>query len=226
MISVFGCFLALRMPVTLVLKVSVPSDLSIEQFKEKLEKRLEILKSERMSSFQVQTCVYQPNAQQSPVVINQFLHSEYPATCFSILEPIQQNDYKVLCSDIGFASIQRRINELGVLVERKQSNMECTGSAIKVGDFVIKICSVTHSGSNRGLIVEITYTCGNTTHDSFGIMSEQVLSTFAFNLTEKSDMLANYVKRKHPMSPYFPEDTILQYFEHFNALRNTNLLHK
>jgi hypothetical protein len=213
------------MPVTLVLKVNVPNDLSIEQYKEKLEKRLEILKPERISTFQVQTCVYQPNSQQSSVVINQFLHSDYPATCFSILEPIQ-NDSKVLCSDIGFASIQRRIAELGVLVERKQSNMDCTGSAFKLGDFQIKICSVTHSGSNRGLIVEVTYMCGNTNQDSFGVLSEYILSTFAYNIAEKSDLLANYVKRKHVTSPYLPDDTILQYFEHFNTLRNINLLHK
>ncbi len=72
------------MPITYVLKVAVPSDQSIQQHKEILEKRLAALRPKRLNKLHIQTVVYQtPNQNQ----IHQFLHSDYPATCFSIIEP-------------------------------------------------------------------------------------------------------------------------------------------
>ena len=149
------------MAITYVLKVAVPSDQSIQQYKETLEKRLASLKPRRLNKFQVQTIVYQSANQTS---IHQFLHSDYPLTCFSIIEPgssnttsVPLNDVKVLTGDIGLASIQRRVSELGILTERKPLQIECTGSAFKIGDFQIKIGAVTHNSSNRGLIIEISY---------------------------------------------------------------------
>lgn len=216
------------MVLTIVLKINVPSDLTVEQYKEKLEKRLDVLKPDKTSIFQVQTIVYQSNAQQSPACVNQYLHSDFPATCFSILEPIQQNEFKVLSGDIGLASIQRRLCELNVFTEKKPLNMECIGTSSKLGDFLVRIGAVTHGGSNRGLICEISYINGNTILDSYGILSEFIQSVFGWNILEKSQtsnefVISNYMRRKQHIAPYLPEDTILQYYEHFNFFRNVNL---
>ena len=220
------------MVVTFVLKVNVPNEFTIEQYKEKLEKRLEALKPDKTSVFQVQTIVYQPNAQQSIVSVNQILHSDYPANCFSVLEQVQvtqQSEFKVMTGDIGLASIQRRLCELGVFTEKKQLNMECIGTSFKLGDFQIKIGAVIYSSSNRGLICEVSYTLGNTNSDTWGILNEFLQSVLAWNLGEKNqfggnlDQLTQYVRKKQANVPYCPEDIILQYFEHFNNFRSANI---
>jgi hypothetical protein len=139
------------MPITYVLKISVPADQSIQQYKETLEKRLVALKPRRLNKFHVQTIVYQANNQTS---INQFLHSDYTSTCFSLIEPpsattINSHDIKVLTGDIGLASIQRRIAELGILAERKQLQIECVGSAYKIGDFQVSLKLIVESKSDK-----------------------------------------------------------------------------
>jgi hypothetical protein len=215
------------MAITYVLKVAVPADQSIQQYKEVLEKRLASLKPRRLNKFQVQTIVFQSTINQAS--IHQFLHSDYPVTCFSIIEPISSssgsstssvpiNDLKVLTGDIGLASIQRRVSELGILVERKPLQIECTGSAFKIGDFQIKIGAVTHNSSNRGLIIEISYSSASNNHDSYGFILEFIQNFFGWsNIT---DSMTNLVRRKPPHMSYTPEDTIIQYYEHFNNFRS------
>lgn len=201
------------MPITYVLKVSVPPDQSITQYKEALEKRLVTLKPKRLNNYQVQTIVYQAQNQSS---IHQFLHSDYSATCFSVVE--SQNDIKVLTGDIGLASIQKRICELGILTERKPLQIECTGSAFKIGDFQIKIGAVTHNSSNRGLLIEISYSSASSNQDAYGFTIEYIQNIFGWSNT--NEMITNFVRKKPPNAPYTPEDTIRQYFEHFNNFRN------
>lgn len=210
------------MAITYVLKVAVPADQSIQQYKETLEKRLVSLKPRRLNKFQVQTIVFQSSNQTS---IHQFLHSDYPVTCFSIIEPntstatsVPLNDVKVLTGDIGLASIQRRVSELGILNERKPLQIECTGSAFKIGDFQIKIGAVTHNSSNRGLIIEISYSSASNNHDAYGFILEFIQNFFGWS--NINDSLTNFVRRKQPNMAYTPEDTIIQYYEHFNNFRN------
>jgi hypothetical protein len=215
------------MPITYVLKVNVPSDQSIQQHKELLEKRLVALRPRRLNKFEVQTVVYQtPNQNQ----IHQFLHSDYSATCFSLIEPSASSaggsgggatnaaDLKILTGDIGLASIQRSICQLGILNERKPLQIECTGSAFKIGDFQIKIGAVTHNSSNRGLLAEISYSSACNNQDAFGVISEFITNYFGWNIGQ--EMLTNLVRRKTSQAIYTPEDTIVQYYEHFNNFRN------
>ena len=213
------------MPITYVLKVNIPPDQSIQQYKETLEKRLAALKPKRLNKFQVQHSVFQaPNQTQ----INQFLHSDYPATCFSIIEPISSSsnlpnsDFKVLTGDIGLASVQRCISQLNILSERRPLQIECTGSAFKIGDFQIKIGAVTHNSSNRGLLTEILYASADNNHDAYGVIIEFMGSLFGW--TSYNEMLTNLVRKKASHAVYTPEDTIVQYFEHFNNFRNLNTI--
>ena len=211
------------MAITYVLKVTVPSDQSVTQYKETLEKRLSSLKPRRLNKFQVQTIVYQSANQTS---IHQFLHSDYPVTCFSIIDPgsanatssAPLNDVKVLTGDIGLASIQRRVSELGILTERKPLQIECTGSAFKIGDFQIKLGAVTHNTSNRGLIIEISYSSASNNQDAYGFILEFIQNFFGW--TNINDSLTNFVRRKPSQLAYTPEDTIIQYYEHFKNYRN------
>jgi hypothetical protein len=106
--------LRFKMPITYVLRVPVPSE-QVQQQREILEKRVVMLKPKRLSKFHVQTVVYQSQNNQ---VIHQFLHSDYPCTCFVLYESPQTpgNELKVLTSDIGLVGIQRKLSELNILV--------------------------------------------------------------------------------------------------------------
>ena len=70
--------------------------------------------------------------------------------------------------------------ELNVFTEKKPSNMECIGTSYKLQDFQIKFGVVTHSSSNRGLIAEVSYLCGNTHNDSYGLLNEYASSIFGW----------------------------------------------
>ena len=206
------------MTITYVLKITVPPDQTIQQYKELLEKKLSALKPRRLNSkFFVQTVVYQSNANQTH--IHQFLHSDYSATCFSIMEPnVNQlpDEIKVLTGDIGLSCVQRTISQLGILTERKPMQIECTGTGYKVGDFQVKFGAVTHNSSNRGLLCEISYSSASNNSEAYGLISEFVQSYFGWSIS--NDMLTNLVRKK-TQSIYTPEDTIRQYYEHFNFFR-------
>ena len=211
------------MTITYLFKVAVPSDQSIQQYKETLEKRLSTLKPRRLNKFHVQTIVFQSATNQN--YVHQYLHSDYPTTCFVVMEPSgaapgssSSVDARVLTGDIGLMSVQRRICELGTLNERKQLQTECVGSGFKIGDFQIKLGAVTHNSSNRGLLIEIAYASASTNSDAYGVISEFVLSLFGW--TNPSEMMTGLVRRKAQNLPFTPEDTIVQYFEHFNTFRN------
>ena len=220
------------MPITYVLKVNVPADQSIQQHKEILEKRLAALRPRRLNKLEVQTVVYQTQtSSQNPTSnqIHQFLHSDYSATCFSIIEqgvglPMSAGEIKVLTGDIGLASVQRSICQLNILTERKSMQIECTGSAFKIGDFQIKIGAVTHNSSNRGLLAEVSYSSACNNQDAFGVISEFITSYFGWNIN--NEMLTNLVRRKTSQAIYTPEDTIIQYYEHFNNFRNLTPLNQ
>jgi hypothetical protein len=210
------------MPITYVLKVTVPSDQTIQQYKEYLEKKLVALKPRRLNNkFCVQTVVYQSNTNQNH--IHQYLHSDYSATCFSIIDintntNVPDNEIKVLTGDIGLACVQRTISQLGILTERKQLQIECTGTGYKIGDFQVKLGAVTHNSSNRGLLVEISYSSASNNNEAYGLISEFVQSYFGWTIS--SDMLSNLVRKKAGAQAVFtPEDTIRQYYEHFNFFR-------
>jgi hypothetical protein len=208
-----------NMPLTYVLKINVPSDQTLQQHKEHLEKRLISLKPRKLNKFHVQAIVFQSSNQNS---INQFLHSDYPATCFSIVEPSSGNnpEVKVLTGDIGLSSIQRRICELGILTERKASQMECIGSGFKIDDFQVKIGIVTQNSSNKGLLIEISYSSANNNQDGYGLILEFINNYFNWSIT--NDLLPNHVRRRSSQSFYTPEDIIIQYHEHFNNFRSLN----
>lgn len=210
------------MPITYVLKINIPTD-QIIQYKENLEKRLLTLKPRRLNKFQVQTIVFQTQNNQANTFVHQYLHSDYSATCFSLVES-SNLDLKVLTGDIGLAGIQRRVCELGILNERKALQIECQGSVFKLGDFQIKIGAVTHSSSNRGLLVEITYSSANNNQDAYGVICEFVQNIFGWS--DLNGMFTNFVRRKQPNSNYTPEDTIIQYYEHFNSFRNLSITNR
>ncbi|CAF0723922.1 unnamed protein product [Brachionus calyciflorus] len=198
------------MPITYVFKISIAID-QIPQFRETLEKRIQALKPRQLNQFQVQAVVFQATNQ---TAIHQYLHSDYSSTCFSLIEPsTPQQEIKVLTGDIGLASLQRRILD----GEKKALQLDLIGSAFKLGDFQIKIGTITQNSSNRGLLVEISY-CASNNNDAYGVIIEFVESHLG--LSNSYEMLSNYVKRKAPTANYTPEDTIIQYYDHFNSLRS------
>ena len=117
--------------------------------------------------------------------------------------------------------------ELGILTERKQLQIECVGSAFKLGDFQIKIGAVTQNSSNRGLLIEISYSSANNNSEAYGFIIEFIQNYFGWTqINTITEMFANLVRRKASNSPYTPEDTIIQYYEHFNYFRNLNIQQK
>jgi hypothetical protein len=82
----------------------------------------------------------------------------------------------------------------------------------------VKIGAVTHSSSNRGLIAEISYSSATSNQDAYGVVFEFMQSVFGW--TNISEMITSFVRRKPSGANYTPEDTIVQYFEHFNNFRS------
>ncbi|RNA19333.1 Mediator of RNA polymerase II transcription subunit 20 [Brachionus plicatilis] len=198
------------MPITYLFKLPITID-QIPQFRETLEKRIQSLKPRQLNQFQVQAVMFQATSQAS---IQQFLHSDFSSTCFSLIEPqSSSHETKVLTADIGLASLQRRILD----GEKKALQLDLIGSAFKLGDFYIKIGAVTQNSSNRGLLIEISY-CASNNNDAYGVIIEFVDSHLG--LSNSHEMLTSFVKKKQPHTNYTPEDTIIQYYEHFNSMRS------
>lgn len=198
------------MPITYLFKLPITID-QIPQLRETLEKRIQSLKPRQLNQFQVQAVMFQASSQ---TTIQQFLHSDFSSTCFSLIEPQSSGqEIKVLTGDIGLASLQRRILD----GEKKALQLDLIGSAFKLGDFYIKIGAVTQNSSNRGLLVEISY-CASNNNDAYGVIIEFVDSHLG--LSNSHEMLTSFVKKKPPQANYTPEDTIVQYYEHFNSLRS------
>ena len=185
---------------------------------ETLTRRIVNLGAVQCGQFLVDCEVYQSTAQQQqPGAGGQnrnlyILHnSEYPASVFSILECA--NKTVTLTSDTLFDLLMLKLTN----VYKKKTTIESKGPRFEIGDFIVKLGSVTVGGQFKGILVEVEYSPGVVLNSSWGVLKEFM-----------QGFLGSCVGNNPPQQlvnkgadPFSAVDTIHQYLSHFNLFRKT-----
>lgn len=185
-----------------------------------LTKRLLALGASQTGGFLVDCETFQSIPQMgNPKAVHVLHNSEHPASVFSILDTgIKQIP---LVADSLFDLLILKMQP--VYTSKKQTKIESKGPRFELGDFVIKLGSVTMSQTFKGVLVEVEYrpcviasNCWDLIREfQQGFMGPHVPSSLPafFNSTSIS---ANHTKQN---DVYQPMDTIQQYLEHFSNYR-------
>ena len=151
-------------------------------------------------------------------------NSEYPASVFSILD----NGVKQipLITDGLFDLLMLKMTS--VYSSKKQTKIESKGARYELGDFLIKLGSVTMSQNFKGILVEVDYrpclvpaSCWNLIRECLqGFLGSQVPNVIPqyFNTQIPSNVNPAIILTK-ANDMYQPIDTIQQYLEHFTNYR-------
>lgn len=92
-------------------------------------------------------------------VVNILHNSEHPASCFSVTESGQ-----ILVSDLLFEDLMSKLTMAkagreSFYSQRKGFKIESRGQRYEVGDFIIKIGSVSLASNFRGILIEVCKDC-------------------------------------------------------------------
>ena len=187
------------------------------QIIETLTRRIVNLGATQSGQFLVDCEVHQNVAPQQQQGINPnrqlyILHdSEYPASVFSILEC--PNKTVTLTSDTLFDLLMLKLTN----VYKKKTTIESKGPRFEIGDFIVKLGSVTVGGTFKGILVEVEYSPCVVLNNCWGILREFM-----------QGFLGSCVGNNPPQhliskgsDTYSSVDTIHQYLYHFNLFRKT-----
>ncbi|KAL5013363.1 hypothetical protein ScPMuIL_007633 [Solemya velum] len=199
----------------------VPEGKSGQQVVDSLQRQVELLGAVKSGNFSVDCETYQSNLQNdmifltfSPQRLVHILHNtEQPATCFSILDT-----GTCLMADVMFEIFMNKLthSKSAFYQQRKGFKIESKGQRYELGDFFIKIGSVSLMSNFKGILVEVEYCPCVILNDCWNLLKE-FMQSFMGNIVEAPPP---YLKNKAD-TPYAPSDTVHQYLEHFNNFRKT-----
>ncbi|XP_023017317.1 mediator complex subunit 20 [Leptinotarsa decemlineata] len=140
-------------------------------------------------------------------------NSEQPATVFSLLET--GNKTIPLATDGLFDLLMMKMSHF--YTSKKQTKAESKGPRFEIGDFCVKLGSVTVSSNFKGILVEVEY-------------RPCVVPAMCWDLLK--EFLQGFLGLAGPTAPptylqnrmqeiYSPIDTIHQYLEHFTIFRKS-----
>ncbi|PSN48932.1 Mediator of RNA polymerase II transcription subunit 20 [Blattella germanica] len=140
-------------------------------------------------------------------------NSEQPASVFSILE--SGNKTIPLVADGLFDLLMMKMTS--IYTSKKQTKIEAKGPRFEIGDFCVKLGSVTMSQNFKGVLVEVEYrpcvvpaSCWELMREFLqGFLGSSVQSTAPQYLQNRMNEV------------YQPIDTIHQYLEQFGAYRKS-----
>lgn len=153
-------------------------------------------------------------------------NSEYPASVFSLLDNGQK--HIPLITDLIFDLLMLKINP--IYSSKKMIKIESKGPRFEIGDFLVKLGSVTMSQNQnfKGILLEIDYRpclvpffCwdlikeflqGFLGHNAPATIPAYFLNTLPSNINPNQ-----HYQRVN--DTYQPIDTVQQYLEHFNNYR-------
>ncbi|XP_062613050.1 mediator of RNA polymerase II transcription subunit 20-like [Saccostrea cucullata] len=209
------------MGVVCVFACPVPEGKSGQQVVDGLQKQVEMMGASKAGNFLVDCETYQSNPQNvmqsaQQCVVNILHNSEHPASCFAVTESGQ-----ILVSDLLFEDLMTKLTMAkagreSFYSQRKGFKIESRGQRYEIGDFIIKIGSVSMGSNFRGILVEVEYCPCVIMNDCWNMMKELLQSLVG----SAADAPPSILKHK-PDTVYTPSDTILQYQEHFNNFRKT-----
>ncbi|XP_008546661.1 mediator of RNA polymerase II transcription subunit 20 isoform X2 [Microplitis demolitor] len=182
------------------------------QMIEFLTKRLLALGAVQSGQFLVDCETYMSVPQLGHQRIVHVLHnSEQPASVFATLE--SNNKTVSLIADGLFDLLMLKLGS--IYTSKKQTKIESKGPRFEIGDFCVKLGSVTMSQNFKGVLVEVEY-------------RPCVVPAMAWDLMREflQGFLGSAVSNQAPQflqsrinEIYQPTDTIAQYLEHFGQYR-------
>ncbi|KAJ8954538.1 hypothetical protein NQ318_000772 [Aromia moschata] len=179
-----------------------------------LSKRIMALGAVQQGQFLVDCETYTSVPQLGPQRTVHVLHnSEQPATVFSLLETGSKTI--PLATDGLFDLLMMKMSSF--YTSKKQTKAESKGPRYEIGDFCVKLGTVTVSSNFKGILVEVEY-------------KPCVVPAMCWDLLK--EFLQGFLGLSGPTNPptylqnrmqeiYSPIDTIHQYLEHFTLFRKS-----
>lgn len=156
-------------------------------------------------------------------------NSEYPASVFSILDNGQKQI--PLITDLIFDLLMLKVNP--IYSSRKQLKIESKGPRFELGDFLVKLGSVTMSQSQtfKGILIEVDYRpclipiiCWELIREFLqGFLGQYAPTTIPAYFTNAVPNPHHPVPYQKSNDTYQPIDTVQQYLEHFNNYRKQTI---
>ncbi|VEN58839.1 unnamed protein product [Callosobruchus maculatus] len=177
-----------------------------------LSKRISALGATQQGQFLVDCETYTSAPQLGHQRIVHVLHnSEQPATVFSILESGTKTI--PLATDGLFDLLMMKMSSF--YTSKKQTKAESKGPRFEIGDFCVKLGTVTISSNFKGILVEVEYRPCVVPAMCWDLMKE-FLQGF-LGLSGPTNPPAYLQNRMQEI--YSPLDTVHQYLEHFTVFR-------
>ncbi|CAH1980284.1 unnamed protein product [Acanthoscelides obtectus] len=177
-----------------------------------LSKRISALGASQQGQFLVDCETYTSAPQLGHQRIVHVLHnSEQPATVFSILESGTKTI--PLATDGLFDLLMMKMSSF--YTSKKQTKAESKGPRFEIGDFCVKLGTVTISSNFKGILVEVEYRPCVVPVMCWDLMKE-FLQGF-LGLSGPTNPPAYLQNRMQEI--YSPLDTVHQYLEHFTMFR-------
>ncbi|BFZ08473.1 hypothetical protein BsWGS_11512 [Bradybaena similaris] len=195
------------MGVSCVFSYPVPEGRSGAQVVDILQKQVETMGGTRTGTFHVDCETYQSVMLNPPKTLHILHNSEYPASCFAILD-----SGATLVADTLFIALMSNLKN--IYQARKGVKIESKGNRFQLADFILKIGSVSLAGSFKGILLEAEY-CPCVVASECWNMLKELLQSLIGNIAE-SPPSALKVKMDEI---YTPATTMLQYLDHFNNFR-------
>lgn len=181
---------------------------------EVLSKRILALGATQQGQFLVDCDTYTSIPQLGPQRTVHVLHnSEQPATVFALLE--SGNKTIPLAADGLFDLLMMKMS--GFYTPKKQTKAESKGLRYEIGDFCVKLGSVTVSSNFKGILVEVEYRPCVVPKMCWDLLKEFLQG---FLGTAGSTNPPAYLQNRM-QEVYSPIDTIHQYLEHFTLFRKS-----
>ena len=154
---------------------------------------------------------------------------------FSVLENTATNKTVTLTSDTLFDLLMLKLTN----VYKKKTTIESKGPRFEIGDFIVKLGSVTVGGVFKGILVEVEYCPCVVPNNCWGILQEfmqvgfcfkylNVVTSSSYRISMFQGFLGSCVSNNPPQhiaskgsDTYSAVDTIHQYLQHFNIFRKT-----
>ncbi|XP_063981998.1 mediator of RNA polymerase II transcription subunit 20 [Diachasmimorpha longicaudata] len=140
-------------------------------------------------------------------------NSEQPASVFAILE--SGSKIVPLIADGLFDLLMLKIG--AIYTSKKQTKIESKGPRFEIGDFCVKLGSVTMSQNFKGVLVEVEYRPCVLPSATWELMREFLQGFLGATV---SNQPPQYLQNRMN-EIYQPMDTIQQYLEHFGQYRKT-----
>ncbi|XP_053620188.1 mediator of RNA polymerase II transcription subunit 20 [Plodia interpunctella] len=200
------------MGVTVLQQYPVPENKTGTYVIELLTKRILALGATQQGQFLVDCESYLSHPQMGTTKTVHILHnSEQPASVFSILESGTKNIHVI--ADGLFDLLMMKLSQH--YTSKKQTKIESKGPRFELGDFCVKLGSVTMNQNFKGILIEVEYRACVMASGVWGLLREFLQGLLGAGAAVAPP--AHLLTRMNEI--YTPIDTVYQYLDHFAAYR-------